>query len=113
MHSALTYVEAYSPSPHLLIAGDIGALAGAPIQELVLLGCEQLTGTSTSCFYKNASVAPRQHIKEAFQECSSFLLTPSLQHTTIGDVSVFKDMPIKELELGGCAGLTGEWVRIS
>ena len=60
-----------------------------------------------------AHVASRQHIEEAFQECSSFLLTPSLQHTTIGDVSVFKDMPIKELNLAGCWKLTGEWVRMS
>ena len=46
MHNALPYVEAYSPSPHLLIAGDIGALAGAPIQELILQGCSKLSGTS-------------------------------------------------------------------
>ena len=60
--SALTYVEAYSPSPHLLIAGNIDALAGAPIQELVLRGCKKLTGTSTSCFYLKRKCCPKATI---------------------------------------------------
>ena len=57
-------------------------------------------------------VAPGQHIKEPFQECSSSLLTPSLQHTTVGDIGVLKDMPITHLNLGRCSNLTGEWVKI-
>ena len=57
-----------------------------------------------------SNIEARQHIKEPFQECSSFLITPSLQHTTVGDISVFKDMPIKKLDLRGCARLTGEWL---
>ena len=43
----------------------------------------------------------------AFQECSSFLLTSSLQHTTVGDIGVFKDMPITHLNLANCYDLTG------
>ena len=58
-------------------------------------------------------VASRQHFKVPFPECSSFLLTPSLQHTTSGDIGVFKDMPITHLDLGQCEKLTGEWVRIT
>ena len=45
MQNALSRVEAYSLSPRLLVTGDIGALAGAPIQKLTLYNCYQLTGT--------------------------------------------------------------------
>ena len=41
------------------------------------------------------------------KQLSRFLLTPSLQHTTVGDVSVFKDMPIKELSLYQCVNIEG------
>ena len=64
-------------------------------------------------FVGNTCVASGQHIKEPFQECSSSLLTPSLQHTTVGDIGVLKDMPITHLNLGRCYNLTGEWVKIS
>ena len=45
MYNVLTCIEAYSLSPCLLVTGDIGALAGAPIQELNLFNCDKLTGT--------------------------------------------------------------------
>ena len=46
------------------------------------------------------------------QEPSSVLLTPSLPspHSIYpGDIEVFKDMQIKELNLDSCHKLTGEW----
>ena len=42
------------------------------------------------------------------------LLTPSLDTLPyVGDISVFKDMPITQLNLRLCEKLTGEWVVIS
>ena len=102
------------PPPHCTTAGDISALAGAPIEVLVLYNCKNLTGTLFLSGCSNLVMLPQgNNFKLAFQECSSFLLTPSLQHTTVGDISVLKDMPITHLYLDYCEDLTGEWVRIS
>ena len=107
MYSALTRVEAYSLSPCLLVTGDISALAGAPIQELNLYKCDKLTGTLAGRVSLKYMCCPKATPKRTFQKYSSFLFTPSLHHTTSGNIDVFKDMPITQLNLEYCSQLEG------
>ena len=50
---------------------------------------------------------PKATPKRTFQKHSSFLFTPSLHHTTSGNIDVFKDMPITQLDLAYCPQLEG------
>ena len=50
---------------------------------------------------------PKATPKRTFQKHSIFLFTPSLHHTTSGNIDVFKDMPITQLILKGCSNLEG------
>ena len=98
------YSVTLSSPAHLLITGDIGALAGSWIQGLNLWNCKKLTGKSAVSFVWISSVAPGK-IFVASQ--------PSLHCTTSGSIEVLKDMPIKELNLESCFNLTGECVEFS
>ena len=114
MYNALTRVEAYSLSPCLLVTGDIGALAGAPIQELNLSNCRKLTGTSTSRVRLKHRCCPKATHNGTF--LGMFFLSPltgsTSPPTTLGSIEVFQGMPIEKLDLYRCEKLTGEWVEI-
>ena len=77
MHNILTRVEAYSLSPLLLVTGDIGALAGAPIQELNLNYCDKLTGTLAGRVCRKYMCCLKATLERTFPESSSYFLNPS------------------------------------
>ena len=81
-----------------------------PIQKLDLLGCTNLTGEgrkSQGSGCSNLRCCPRATTKRNFPGVFFIFPQPSLHCTTSGDIKMFKDMPIKELYLGGCKKLTG------
>ena len=90
-----------------VITGDIGALAGAPIQTLVLGECEKLTGTSSSCFCLNRKCCPKATHLRTFQKYSFFI--PTHPHLS-GNI---KDLPktITYLVLRLCEKLEGETTK--
>ena len=104
LHLSLTL-----PPPHCTTAGDISALAGAPIEELYLRGCYNLTGMS---FCQDAVIlkcCPRATTKRTFEK---IFFIAFLSCTTSGNIEVFWGMPIEMLNLRGCRNLRGEQVEI-
>ena len=107
-----------SPHHFLPTSGDIEVFKDMPIKELNLFRCNKLTGEWVKNLvarnFRNyvGRVLPQGNTQRNSSRNVLHFSSPlpSLQHTTLGDISVFKDMPIKELSLLDCKKLTGEWV---
>ena len=82
----------------LVLTGDMSTLS---ITKIDLSSMDSLEGKW--CFLKASPEDPSQ-------EPSSLLLAPSVFPPLYpGNIEVFKDMQIKELNLSRCYNLTGEW----
>ena len=90
-----------------------------PLEQLNMEGCgfdedygSNITGELVANMYGAQSAMPQGNIQITFPEPSSIPLTISLKWPlTPGNIKVFKDMPLKELDLRACKQLTGEWAR--